>query len=112
MATDLGAGRAADLRSSVTWQTVAGARAEATVPELDIAGTVNPEDVARGRNETVLARATSVEASERELEAAQAYASGDTGRAQGLIQSNMMALRHAAAAAPAAVARALVAQSE
>jgi Ca-activated chloride channel family protein len=111
MASDLGAGRTADFRSSVTWQTVAGARAEASVPELDIVGTADADEVAHGRNETVLARATSVEASERELEAAQAYAGGDTGRAQDLIQSNMMALRHAAAAAPAAVARALVAQS-
>lgn len=112
IATDLGAGRRADFRSSVTWQTVSGERAEAAVPELDVVGTEDSDAAFRGRNEAVLARVASVEASERELEAAQAYAAGDTGRASGLIKTNLMALHRAAVSAPAPAASALNAQSE
>jgi Ca-activated chloride channel family protein len=96
----------------VTWQTVSGERAEAAVPELDVVGTEDSDAAFRGRNEAVLARVASVEASERELEAAQAYAAGDTGRASGLIKTNLMALHRAAVSAPAPAASALNAQSE
>jgi len=112
MATDLGSGRAARLTSSVTWGLVGGGQAEAAVPPIELVATTSQDDVLRGRNETVFARVTSVEASERELEAAQAYASGDTTRATGLIQRNLRALKTAASAAPAPVAAALRAQSD
>jgi len=112
MATDLGAGSGVTLASTVSWHSVGGEPAEARIPALDLVASANADEVARGRNETVFARATSVEASERQLEAAEAYAAGDTGRANGLIQHNMTALKRAAVAAPAAVAQALTAQSD
>jgi len=111
MTTDLEAGKAADLTGSLTWKTATGGPGDATIPRLEVLATADAADVMRSRNEAVLARATSVEASERQIEAAEAYASGDQARASDLIQRNIKALRTAASAAPAPVAAALAQQS-
>jgi Ca-activated chloride channel family protein len=117
MTTDLPAGAAADLTGSVTWRGTGssasgeGAAAEATIPQLKVAATDDASAVARGRNETVFARVASVEASERQLEAARAYANGDSARAQHIIQDNITALNSARRHAPAPIAAALGAQA-
>ena len=111
MTTDLRPGAAADFAGSLTWKTAGGAGAEATIPQVEIVATTSADEAAHARNETVFARVTSVEASERQLEAAQAYANGDGAHAMDLIQQNIAALRSAGKAAPAPVAAALTAQS-
>jgi len=111
MTTDLAAGKTADFSGSLTWKTVGGGGAEATNPQLEVLASADANDVARNRNETVFARVTSVEASERQVEAAQAYADGNQQRANDLIQTNVRMLKKAAMAAPAPAASALSAQS-
>ena len=57
-----------------------------------------------------LARAMSVVASRRQIEATEAFSRGDNARAQALIQQNQVSLGQAAAAAPAAMRPKLEAQ--
>ncbi|HSQ62643.1 MAG TPA: hypothetical protein VLM85_05495, partial [Polyangiaceae bacterium] len=66
--------------------------------------------IEQSRDPVVLASATSVIASERQLEATQAYARGDVARAQQLIDQNIASLGAVAASAPAPVATALAKQ--
>ena len=110
MATDFSPGSAADFNGSLTWKGAAGA-AEATIPQLEVLATDDSSAVNRARNETVFARVTSLEASERQVLAAQAYSNGDSNRAQQLIQQNIVALKRASASAPAPVALGLSAQA-
>jgi len=110
MSSDLTAGATADFNSSVTWQTVGGAAADATIPQLEVVASNDSAAVQGARNEDVLARAVSVAASEAQVQAAQAYAEGDTAKAQGYIQKNVRALRAAAMIAPAPIAAGLSAQ--
>ena len=110
MAASTGAGGALDFNESVTWQSVGGGQGHATVPQIEVLCTTDPSAVAAGRNESVLGRAASVAASERQMEAAEAYSNGDARRAASLIQKNVVALREAAVNAPAPMARALAAQ--
>jgi Ca-activated chloride channel family protein len=81
--------------------------AHVDVDALALRGAVDSKSVDDSRNGTVLASATSVIASEREIEAASAYARGDVARAEQLIDKNMLDLSTAAAAAPTAAATAL-----
>jgi Ca-activated chloride channel family protein len=111
LSTDLRTGTAADFAGSLTWHTATGTAGEATIPQLRVIATDDAGEVAKARNATVMARVTSVVASDRQFEATQAYANGDTARASGLIQQNMRELQAAAAAAPAPAASALAAQS-
>jgi Ca-activated chloride channel family protein len=111
MTTDLEVGAVADFNGSLTWLAVGGSGAEATIPQIEVVASSDAERVRAGRNESVQARAASVEASERQLEAAQAYADGDTGRATALIQQNLAVLHKAARSAPAPMAAMLSNQS-
>ncbi len=111
MTTDLPPGAMADFRGSLTWKGAGGAAAEATIPQLSVQATTDTAEVARLRNEAVFGRVVSVEASEKQLEAAQAYANGDGDKARRLIQENIASLGFASKSAPAPVARALAAQS-
>jgi Ca-activated chloride channel family protein len=111
MRTLLTAGTRADFNGSVTWKGAAGHPEDATIPQLEVVAVADAADVERSKNAVVLARAVSVEASERQLEAATAYANGDGARAQALIQQNIASLGSIAATAPAPVASALAAQS-
>ena len=81
--------------------------AHVDVDALALRGATDTKVVDDARDGTVLANATSVIASERQLEAAEAYQRGDTQRAQQLIDQNMVDLKTAAAAAPAPVATTL-----
>jgi Ca-activated chloride channel family protein len=93
------------------WHRVGGVDADVHAPELSIASTLDKDEVQRGKDATVVASAVSVQSSQRELEAAEAYARGDQARANTLIQENLSALASAAAAAPAKVAEKLAHQS-
>lgn len=111
MAATLGAGEARSIEGQVSWSNVGGDGAEARFAGVSLTGTTDLLAVSAGRDGAVLARATSALASLRQIEAAQAYAQGDTGRAQALIDRNVQDLAAAATAAPAAVATSLQAQA-
>lgn len=112
MSAEPSSGSLLDFNSSVTWKSIGGADADATVPQLEVRATNDPAAVTTARNESVFARAASVAASESQVAAAQAYAEGDTRRAADLIQGNVRALHHAAMSAPAPIAASLKAQSD
>jgi Ca-activated chloride channel family protein len=76
--------------------------AHVDVAAIALRGVTESKAVEDSRDGTVLASATSVIASERELEATQAYARGDVGRANQLIDQNVKELQAAATAAPVA----------
>jgi Ca-activated chloride channel family protein len=90
---------------------VGGGPGTANIPALQLVAVADPAQVNRSRDGNVLARAASVTASERELEAAQAFAQGDKAKADALIQDNIADLKAAQAFAPAPMASSLAAQS-
>lgn len=100
-----------DLATSAQW-TVAGRSSveSVDVPRLTLLATNDANEVDQGKDGAVLASATSVLASARQLEAAQAYAKGDIARATALSDQNQAALKDALAAAPAAAAPSIQAQ--
>jgi Ca-activated chloride channel family protein len=101
-------GETAQVVAAADWTQVLPSGSVPFVPaHVDVAaialhGVTESKTVDDSRDGTVLASATSVIASERELEATQAYAKGDVGRAQQLIDQNVKDLQAAATAAPAA----------
>src|SRR5262249_34955167 len=101
--------RAIDAQAS--WSRVGGATADVTIPRLDVTAVASDDEVDRARDGAVFASATSAFASQREVEAAEAYAHGDSVRAQALIDQNIAALGAAASAAPAPAAASLAKQS-
>ncbi len=105
-------GRAADLGATVSWTQVGGNRASVDVPTLTVLAVRNQAEVERARDGAVLASAVSVLASQRQLEAAEAYTHGDLDRATSLIDQNVRALEEAKAAAPMAAATALSNQAD
>ena len=92
---------AGELRARATWNVIGGESASVAVPGLRLALTNDADDVARGRDNGVLASATSVTASKRQLEAASAYAKGDVALATTLTEQNEAELKRAMVAAPA-----------
>jgi len=106
----LDSGESAKLGATADWTQVLPSGSVPFVPaHVDVAplavrGEVDPQTVADSRDALVFADATSVIASEREMEAANAYAAGDVARAQSLIDKNVADLHAAQAAAPAPVA--------
>jgi len=111
LAVSLAAGERRGLEGSVSFSSVGagGDTATARFGGVALAGSNDPLAVDAGRDGAVLANATSVVASARQIEAADAYAHGDGARAQALIDQNVHDLTVAAAAAPTA-APALAAQ--
>jgi Ca-activated chloride channel family protein len=104
-------GQTRAVAGSVDWNVVGGDTAAARFGGLSLAGTSDRLAVDEGRDGAVLANATSVVASIRQLEAADAYERGDTARAQALIDQNKAELEAAAAAAPPSAAPKLAAQA-
>ena len=96
--------------TTASWQKVGGGLASVEVPRLTLVATNDAVDVERSRDGAVLASATSVLASSRQLEAAQAYARGDVGRATSLTNQNEAALKEAIAIAPPAASASLASQ--
>jgi Ca-activated chloride channel family protein len=111
-ATTLGANEVERVATEALWHRVGGEHADVRAPDLSLAGTLDPGEVRRGEDGAVFASATSVISSQRELEAAEAYAHGDREKAHSLIQQNISALSSAAAAAPPKVAATLMLQSQ
>lgn len=93
-----------------SWSRVGGSAATVDVPTLRLVPTSSLAEVEASRDGAVLANATSVTASKRQLEAANAYASGDVKRAEQITADNERVLAQAMAIAPAPVARGLAAQ--
>jgi len=91
-----------DLRATASWRHLGSPLANVDVSPLRVAATTDPAEVERGRDATVFASATSVVASKRQIEAANAYAKGDVARATALTEQNQRELAAAIAAAPAA----------
>ncbi|HSQ62652.1 MAG TPA: VWA domain-containing protein, partial [Polyangiaceae bacterium] len=91
----LDAGDTAQIASDATWtqvQASAGAPllpAHVDIQPLAVRGSFDSRSIEQSRDPVVLASATSVIASERQLEATQAYARGDVARAQQLIDQNI-----------------------
>jgi Ca-activated chloride channel family protein len=110
LTTDLDA-RDTGIGGRVTWRKVGGGAETTAIPRLAIAATRDETAATASRDGAVLASATSVLASQRQLKAAEAYERGDTRAADVLIQQNLDALRVAAAAAPAPAASALSRQA-
>jgi Ca-activated chloride channel family protein len=100
-------GATADWTQVLPSGTTPFAAAHVDVDALALRGAVDSKTVDDSRDGTVLANATSVIASERQLEATDAYSRGDTKRAEELINKNMVDLNAAAITAPAAQATAL-----
>lgn len=100
----------ADLRASASWNEIGKSITTTSVPALTLVATNDAGEVERGRDGAVLASATSVIASKRQLEAANAYARGDVATATRLTAQNEVALGAALAAAPSAAAPAITAQ--
>ncbi len=101
---------AANINATASWNKVGEATATIEVPKLTLVATNDMSEVEKGRDGAVLASATSVLASKRQLEASAAYAKGDVARAVQLTAENERDLAAARAAAPAPVAATLDAQ--
>jgi Ca-activated chloride channel family protein len=95
------------ITGTVAWQRLGVGGAEASLPALTLVASNDESAVQAGLDGTVLASATSVLASARQLEAAAAYTKGDTARAKSLMQQNQHDLSAAAKVAPAPAATAL-----
>jgi Ca-activated chloride channel family protein len=103
-------GQARDFDGSVAWNALGGDTVTARFGGVALTGTDDALAVDEGRDGSVLANATSVLASARQIEAVEAYERGDVARAQALVDKNVAELAAAATAAPAAAAPALMAQ--
>jgi len=96
-----------DIDATASWNQVGGASFTTRAPRLSLVATADASEVNRGKDGAVLASATSVVASQRQIEAANAYASGDVARAAQIAEKNEQALAAAMVAAPAPAATSL-----
>lgn len=100
-----------DFGAQATWMKVGETYGRTIdVPRLSILATNDATEVDSGRDGAVLASATSVLASQRQIQAQQAYAHGDIGRANALSAQNERALADALSIAPPSAAPAIQAQ--
>jgi Ca-activated chloride channel family protein len=111
-ADSVSVGSTAVLHTTASWNRVGQVSSTIGVPTLSLTASLDPSEVERGRDGAVLASATSVVASKRQLEAANAYARGDIATATTLTAQNEVALGAALRAAPPAAAPALTAQMD
>ncbi|MFT3768739.1 MAG: VWA domain-containing protein [Minicystis sp.] len=111
LAASVPIGQTRGIEGAVTWTAVGGDTATARFGGVAVSGSDDALAVDEGRDGAVLANATSVLASTRQIAAAEAYARGDTAQAQALVDQNMHDLKAAEAAAPAAAAPVLAAQA-
>jgi Ca-activated chloride channel family protein len=96
-----GNGTSFDVDATASWTPVGGSTFTTRAPRLSLLATADASDVERGKDGAVLASATSVVASRRQIEAANAYAQGDVTRAAQIAEKNEQTLAAAMAAAPA-----------
>ena len=101
----LDAGDSVQLTSDASWVRIAGGTdTKVPIAPLTLYGTSDSSIAEASRDGSVFASWTSVEASERSMQAAQAYKDGDVARAQALMDQNIAAIGAAATAAPPAAA--------
>ena len=86
-------GEQAPLAGQVTWDRVGAGPASATLAGLQLVGTSDSRTAETSRDPATLASVESAVASVRQMEAAEAYAKGDTARAQQIIADNVFAWR-------------------
>ena len=106
-ASTLGNSGDLDFDTQASWTPVGGAMTTTRAPRLSLLATADASEVDRGKDGAVIASATSVTASRRQVEAANAYAQGDVARAAQIADKNEVALAAAMAAAPAPAATSL-----
>jgi Ca-activated chloride channel family protein len=111
LTTSLGADDVQQIATEALWHRVGAGNADVHAPDLSLTATLDPSEVQRGKDGAVIASWTSVASSQRELEAAQAYAHGDQATADSLVQQNLQALASAAVDAPAPMAASLERQA-
>lgn len=111
LATSVPLGQQRGFEGTVSWSAVGGDTATARFGGIALRGVDDAQAVEEGRDGAVIANATSVLASARQMEAAEAYARGDAERAQALVDQNMRDLRAAQAFAPATAAPVLMEQA-
>ena len=97
--------------AQVAWQQVGGDGSRIDLERLAVGTTDDPQIVAAARDPRVYGSCLSALASVRQMEAAEAYARGDTDRAQEIIDSNLSELQAAAEEAPDDVASSLEEQA-
>jgi Ca-activated chloride channel family protein len=98
------------VNTRASWTLVGGSSHTAPAPRLELRATDSLAEVERGTDTGVLASATSVVTSQRQIEAASAYAAGDVARAAQLTRQNEAELAVAMRAAPAPIAASLGSQ--
>jgi Ca-activated chloride channel family protein len=91
--------------TNIAWGQVAGGTADLDLERLRVVASDDEDAVLASRDNRVWSSGISAIASIRQLEAAEAYAKGDTARANELIEENKLELEGAAAAAPAPMAK-------
>lgn len=98
----------APFATTASWRVVGrGERTEAKASSLELLASSDPRAVEEGKDGAVFASAMSATASRRQMEAAEAYSSGDLRRAHQITEENLKALREAKASAPKPAAAAL-----
>jgi Ca-activated chloride channel homolog len=107
LSTNLEAGDTRGFEGHASWKKVGGDPSDTSFRGLSIVATRDAQEVEAGRDGNVLASATSVVASRRQVEAAEAYNRGDTTAAQGLIDDNLRDLDAVKKFAPRAAAESL-----
>lgn len=109
--TDIDSGKSGEFAATATWKKVGGSDQSIDLSKLTVASVSDSTEVAAGLDGTVMAHVTSSIASERQIEAATAYAKGDTTTATRLMRQNRDELAQARAMAPAEEAARLGSQS-
>ena len=100
-----------DIDTQASWSPVGGgAMTVVRAPRLSLLATSDASQVEGGQDGAVLASATSVVASRRQVEASNAYAQGNVTLAAQITENNERDLARARAAAPAAAATSLDSQ--
>lgn len=100
------------IAANLGWMTTKGEQKQTASASVQLATTSDRAGAEASRDGLVFANATSVLASTRQLEAADAYAKGDRARATALIDDNLKDIALAQAAAPPAAASAMARQAE
>lgn len=96
----LRAGDSVRIVTDASWNRVGKDTSTVSIPSLRLMATSSPSEMERGRDGSVLASATSVISSKRQLEATGAYARGDVATAAMISSQNERALREVLLAAP------------
>ncbi len=107
----LEAGDIEQIASQVSWARVGGEKTSATLAKLELGGTSDAHAVEESRNVDVIADATSVVASYRQIAAAEAYNHGEQEKAVALIAQNQADLSAVQAFAPPRARAGLEAQA-